>query len=170
LWSIVAKVRQFGAFIGLGLPAFYVCWIIFVGSFSLHELLVGIIGAALAAIGLLVIDLRYPARFSPTIGELFSLWRMPWYLVSGTWEILKVSLKDLLGIEAAKSLFRVVPFDAGTKDDRRAVARRVLAVTYTTVAPNFIVLGINVNSQMMLFHQIERSSPSKMTKYLGARA
>ena len=135
----------------------------------MHELLVGIVATVLAVLGMCVIDVQYPARFAPSIAELLSLWRLPWYLLSGTWEVLKVAATDLTGAEKAESLFRVVHFDAGSKEGPRAVARRVLAVTYTTMAPNFIVLGINCNTDELLFHQIKRSSVPKMTQSLGAR-
>ena len=153
----------------LGLALSYLAWIIFVGTFSFHELLVGIIGAALATGGMLVVNLQYPARFSPKMGELLTLWRIPWYLLSGSWEIVMVAGKDLLGIKPAESLFRLCGFEAGQTDDPHDVARRVLAVSYTTATPNFIVLGVNTNSRKMLFHQIERSPVPKMTKELGAR-
>ena len=149
---------------------FYVLWILFTGTFASHELLIGAVSALLATVGLFVVNLQYPARFSPTVSELVSLWRLPWYLITGTWEIALVAMKDLLGIEPAKSLFRIAQFDAGEEEDPRATARRVLAVAYTTVAPNFIVLGVNAIDQLLLFHQIERSAVPKMTKELGALA
>ncbi|HZP22985.1 MAG TPA: hypothetical protein VFB04_06035 [Terriglobales bacterium] len=123
----------------------------------------------MATAGTAIIDVQYPSRFVPSLGELLSFWRLPWYLLSGTWEIMKVAVTDLLGTDPAESLFRVSLFAAEKKDDERAVARRVLAVTYTTVAPNFIVLGINSSDQKLLFHQIKRSSVPKMTQRLGAK-
>ena len=154
----------------LSLPVFYLCWIIFVGNFTFQELLVGLVASLLAATGLLTIDVSYPARFSPALTELLSLWRLPWYLLSGTSEIVAVAAKDLIGFSRAKSLFRVVPFNAGQQDDAHDTARRVLAVAYTTIAPNFIVLGINPSDQKLLFHQIERSSVPRTTVNLGAHA
>jgi len=147
---------------------FYLFWIVFSGSVATHELLIGTVGAVLATTGMVVIDLQYPARFSPTASNLLALWRLPWYVLSGTWEIAMVAAKDLMGIKPAKSLFRVASFDAGEKDDSGANARRVLAAGYTTVAPNFIVIGVNTSDQTLLFHQIERSSVPKMTQELGA--
>jgi hypothetical protein len=44
-----------------------------------------------------------------------------------------------------------------------------LATIYTTVAPNFIVIGIDPELSRMLFHQLERSSVPKMTGALGAQ-
>jgi multisubunit Na+/H+ antiporter MnhE subunit len=165
-----SNARRIVILAGLSVSVFYyVFWLIFVGTFASHELLIGIIGAALATVGLAVVVAYDPSRFSPTMIGLLSLWRLPWYLISGTWEITVVAAKDLLGIQRAKSLFRVVDFKAGDKEDPHATARRVLAVTYTTAAPNFIVLGINTSDQKLLFHQIERSSVPKMTQELGAQ-
>lgn len=154
--------------VSLSVVTFYLFWIVFSGSFATHELLIGTIGAALATSGMVVINLQYPARFAPTASNLLTIWRLPWYVLSGTWEIAVVAAKDLIGIKPAKSLLRIARFDAGDKDDPRANARRVLAAGYTTVAPNFIVLGVNTSDQSLLFHQIERSSVPKMTRELGA--
>ncbi len=152
------------------LPAFYGVWLLFVGTFSLHELLVGIIAAILASIGMVAVGMYYPAPFSPSVMDLLALWRLPWYVLSGTFEVFAVAAGDLIGTERAESLFRIVPFEAGSKENPRTTARRVLATVYTTVAPNFIVLGVNANDPKLLFHQIKRSSVPKMTQQLGAEA
>ena len=146
----------------------YVCWMVFVGSFARDELLLGVAAVVLAGFGLRVVQLSYPARFSPSLRELAAGWRMPWYLISGTYEITVVSLRDLFGYERAKSVFRVARFRSGADTNPQGAARSALAVAYTTVAPNFIVLGINAKQQQMLFHQIERSSVPRMTQELGA--
>lgn len=163
------RLRRIAPLIALSLPASYGLWIVFVGTFSLHELLVGMVAAVLAVVGMCVIDVQYPARFSPKLAELLSIWRLPWYLISGTWEVLKVAVTDLIGIRRAESLFLVVPFNAGAKDGPRAVARRALAVAYSTMTPETIVLGINTDCKQMLLHEIKRSPLPKMTRSLGAR-
>ncbi len=161
--------RQLASILSLGFFSFYLCWIIFVGTFSLHELLIGVLGAVLATAGLSIINRHYPARFHPGLTELLSLWRLPAYVVSDTWKILALRDKDLRSIETANSLFRLVPFRAGEKDDPRATARRALAVIYTTITPNTVVLGVNTNDQTLLLHQLARSPVSNMTEDLGAR-
>ena len=95
---------------------------------------------------------------------------IPWLLIQGTYEILWVSVRDLLGGRKAVSAFRIVGFEAGQLYDVHDTARRVLAVAYTTMAPNFIVLGVNTNKNNLVFHQIERSGVPQMTKNLGAIA
>ena len=154
----------------LSLPIFYVFWIAFVGTIAFHELLLGVMATLVTTLGLLIINRRYPAKFSSTLQEVFSLWYVPWYLLSDTWKIIAVAGKDLLGMKHAGSLFRTVRFDAGTKDDTGAVARRVLAVVYTTMTPGTVVLGINASDQKMLLHELVSSPLPKMTRDLGARA
>ena len=161
--------RRIASLIALSLPGAYGLWMVFVGTFSAHELMVGIAATLLAVIGMCVIDVQYPARFSPSMAELLSIWRLPWEVVSGTWTVLKLAAADLVGAEKAESLFLVVPFEAGAKEGPRSVARRVLAVTYTTMTPETIVLGININSKQMLYHAIKRGPLPEMTPSLGAR-
>lgn len=156
-------------FVPLSLPIFYVFWITFVGTFAIHELLLGVIAMSVATLGLFLINQRYPAKFSPTLREVLCVCYVPWYLVSDTGKIIAVAGKDLLGIKRAGSLFRTVQFDAGAIGDTSAVGRRVLAVVYTTMTPGTIVLGINVSDQKMLLHELVSSPLPKMTRDLGAR-
>jgi multisubunit Na+/H+ antiporter MnhE subunit len=167
--SDVKNFRRTFVLSRLSLPIFYVFWIIFVGTFAIHELLLGVIATSVATLGLFLINQRYPAKFSPTLREVLCVWYVPWYLVSDTGKIIAVAGKDLLAIKRAGSLFRTVQFDAGAIDDTSAVARRVLAVVYTTMTPSTVVLGINVSDQKMLLHELVRSPLPKMTRDLGAR-
>ncbi len=165
----MTQLRRLAPLIALSLPGSYVLWIMFVGTFSTHELMVGVVATVLAVVGMCVIDVQYPARFSPKLAELLSLWRLPWYLVSGTFSVLKIAMTDLVRTDKAESLFLIVPFNAGAKEGARAVARRVLAVVYSTMTPETIVLGININTKQMLYHELKRSPLPEMTRDLGAR-
>jgi hypothetical protein len=106
------------------------------------------------------------AEFNPA--DIAHGWRIPWYVLSGVYEIVAILLKDLLGIKPSDSFYRVSGFKT-SKSDPQLVARRILATFYTTMAPNFIVIGIDFHQSRMLFHQLERSSVPQMTKALGAR-
>ena len=81
-------------------------------------------------------------------------------------EITLALLRDLAG-QRAESIFRVCGFKTA-KSDPRLVTRRALATAYTSVAPNFIVIGVDWHQSRMLFHQIQRSTVPLMTKELGA--
>jgi multisubunit Na+/H+ antiporter MnhE subunit len=144
-------------------------WILFVGTSNPHELMVGL-ACSVATIVFTLFVCRFSSselEFRPR--DLMQGWRIPWYIVSGVYEITLVLAKDLLQLEPAKSLYRVCGFDTSAHDPVRA-ARTVLAVAYTTTAPNFIVIGVDPAQSRMLFHQIESSSVPKMTQALGAKS
>jgi multisubunit Na+/H+ antiporter MnhE subunit len=166
----MGKHSRLALMIAIITPVVYVFWILFVGTFSAHELEIGIIATLLAVAGTVVIDVQYPSRFAPSLRELLTAWRLPAYWISGTFSILKVAALDSIGAKRAKSLFIAVPFAGGKLHDERDVARRVLAVTYTTTSPDSIVLGINVSQQKLLVHKFERTPTAQITKALGAQA
>jgi hypothetical protein len=66
------------------------------------------------------------------------------------------------------SVLRSVPFDAGG-ETAQAAARRALALTLTTIPPNFIVIGIDKDDESMLVHQVQESGVPEVTKRLGAK-
>lgn len=143
-------------------------WIGFTASTKTDELLIGIPVVALLTLfttGLLRSEWQ-PLRFE--LGDLLQCWRVPWYVVSGCWEIVVVLARDAIFRTRAGSYYRVCNFRI-RKHDPVLFARSVLAVTYTTMAPNFIVIGIDDDHGQMLFHQIERSSVPRMTQCLGAQ-
>lgn len=143
-------------------------WICFVGTMNRHELLVGVV-ASLATLGFTqVVCTTSRTRLELRPIDLAQCWRIPWYILSGVGDICWVLMKDILRVSPAKTLYRVCGFDSSRHDPLRA-ARTVLAVSYTTTAPNFIVLDVDVTQSRMLFHQIERSGVPKMTKALGAK-
>jgi hypothetical protein len=157
----------------LGLCAWFVLfvillWILFVGGTHRNEMFVG------AGVLLLSGAFTYRMWQIETLRAEFHLtdiiqgWRIPWYVLSGIYEIVAILVKDLLGIKKADSFYRVSGFKT-SKSNPSLVARRILATFYTTMAPNFIVIGIDFRQSRMLFHQLERSSVPRMTKALGAQ-
>jgi multisubunit Na+/H+ antiporter MnhE subunit len=95
-------------------------------------------------------------------------WRLPKYVVVGTWEIVAVLARQLFLRKPAESLFYSVPFDTGGDDDE-ASFRRALSIAYTTATPNFVVIGIDRDHRRLVYHQIQLSEIPEMTKRLGAK-
>jgi hypothetical protein len=152
----------------LAIPLMAALWILRVGSTRRHEVWVG--GAVL----LLSAAFLYKTWQTETLKldlrsrDLAQGWRIPWYIASGVWEMIAILVKDLFGFTPAGSFYRVSGFRKARSGPRFA-ARRVLATAFTTIAPNFIVIGIDPQQDRMLFHQLERSSVPKMTQALGAQ-
>jgi NADH:ubiquinone oxidoreductase subunit 3 (subunit A) len=155
-WFVASVVLAFAA------------WLVFVGNLSVQDLALGAAAAGLSSLlsALVFKQMGIPlrVRFSDAVQICWT----PWYLISGASVILLVLFKDLLGVKRAQSLYRAAPFECPT--GRRGFVRRAFAVIYTTVTPNFIVIGIDASQRLMLFFQLERSGIPKMTRNLGAGA
>lgn len=145
-----------------------VLWILFVGGIRRNEMFVGAVVLLLACTFTYRIWRIETLRTEFHLADISQGWRIPWYVLSGLYEIIAILLKDLLGVKKADSFYRMSGFKT-SKSNPSLVARRILAIFYTTMAPNFIVIGIDFHQSRMLFHQLRRSSVPKMTKSLGAQ-
>jgi hypothetical protein len=144
-------------------------WILLVAGIRAHEMIVGG-GSVLASTLFLAVVLKMSTlNLDFRVSDVVQCWRIPWYVLRDCYTITAVLFRDVLTSRRAKSLYMVSGFKT-SKDDPRLLARRVLATIYTTTSPNSIVIGIDFHQSRMLFHQIEHSSVSKMTKNLGANS
>ncbi len=144
-------------------------WILLVAGIRAHEMIVGVGSVVASALFLTVVLKMSTLNLDFRMSDVVQCWRIPWYVLSDCYTITVVLCRDLFTSRRAESLYLVSGFKTA-KDDPRLIARRVLATIFTTTSPNSIVIGIDFNQSRMLFHQIERSSVSKMTKNLGANS
>jgi hypothetical protein len=154
---------------GLAFATLAGLWIMLVAGVKLHEMIVGVACIGLTCVFLFAVHQTNPLKLRFRLSDLATGWTIPIQLLLRNWQITVILFKDLFGIQPAQSLFRVVGFKT-SKDAPVLVARRVLATLYSTAAPNFIVIGIDYTQSRMLFHQIERSEVSAMTRNLGAQS
>lgn len=145
-----------------------VLWMLFVGGTRAHEMVVGFIVLVLTAALLFRVSVVESLHLDLHPADLLTCWRIPWYLLSDSYVIIAVLVKDVAGLEKAGSFYRFAGFKT-SKDDPRLVARRILATTYTSATPNSIVIGIDVAQSRMLFHQLKRSKVTQMARKLGAQ-
>ena len=144
-------------------------WILLVAGTHIDEMLVGAASVLASGAFLFVVHRSSTLHTDFCLSDIAKGWRIPWYVVSDIFVITLVLLKDLFGIEKAKSLFRVSGFQTG-KEDPVLAARRALAIAYTSASPNAIVLGIDYTCSRMLFHQLKRAPLPQMTDDLGAKS
>ncbi len=140
-----------------GLVLIAIAWLAFVAQISPDEEILGTLAALLTLAVNSLAWRRMQLHCFPTLKEIAAVWRLPWYAISGTAEMILILGKDLLG-KRAGSFYRATEFRASNGD--KGASQRVLVTSYITVAPNFIVIGIE--NQQMLFHQLERSGIPKM--------
>lgn len=139
------------------------CWVLFVAAFTVHELL---LGAGFTILTIAISSFAWhemSIRFWPTPKQIITVWRLPWYVLSGSWEMILILARDAAG-KTPGSFFRATLFDHA--EGSEGISQRVLATGYTTVAPNFIVIG--VTRDHLFFHQIEQSEVPRMIRDLEA--
>ena len=142
-------------------------WMIFVSMSKLDELLVGIGAALIAAFADGVVKAKKFAIFYPHLKSTVLVFWEPWYALTGTAAIFAALAKHLMGKKSEAQL-RAVPFDSGG-DDPESAARRALAIMYTTIPPNFVVVGIDRKKDLMLVHQVSPTPTPLIAKRLGAK-
>lgn len=129
-------------------------WLLFVNATRTHELWMAVLSSVLAATACEIVREEPFASFRPRLWWLIQVWREPWYILQGRSSIFWSFFKHFLNPEP--SVLRQVVFDAGGSDPHSA-ARRALAIAYTTMPPNFIVLGIDPDKQTLIVHQVSET-------------
>ena len=146
----------------------FALWHLYVGKLQPDEALFAAGGAAIAATASKIVFEKHIAPLRAQWRHVAEIWRMPKELVTGGWQITAVLLRQIFLREPAPSLFISVPFDAGGDDDESAF-RRALAITYTTATPNSVVIGIDRERGLLVYHQVRKSPVPEMIRRLGAR-
>jgi multisubunit Na+/H+ antiporter MnhE subunit len=147
---------------------FLLLWHVFEGRFAPDILLYGIVACSITLFAARIVlqerltPLRTQFRF------LAQAWRLPKLIVTGAWEVVAVLARQIFLRKPADSLLYSVPFDAGA-DDEDSAFRRALAIGYTTATPNFVIIGIDREKGLLVYHQIRKSPVPEMTKRLGAK-
>ena len=130
-----------------------VTWLLYTGKLERNELLVGIPAAILAALASEIVRGEEHPRFLPNAKMWLPVWRVPAGILR---DGLLISWKLLAAASALRKpagKFLAMRFNAGGADSR-SVARRTLAVEFSTLPPNSIVVGIDRRRNLLLFHQL----------------
>lgn len=143
-------------------------WELFVDKLAWNEFWVGAAAAVFAATATEAVRGLNFARFWPSFRWVAEGWRLPIYAVTGTYEIFLTLAKQVFARKPAESLILAAHYDPGG-DDPRSAARRALTIAFTTALPNFVIIGIDRERSLMVFHQVSRSGIPQMTKNLGAQ-
>ena len=148
--------------------ACFALWHLYVGKIAPDEALYAALGCAATVFASRIVLQNHVAPLKTQWRAIAQIFRLPEYVVTGTWEILAVLGRQIFLRKPAQSLFHSVPFENCGDDDESAF-RRALAIAYTTATPNFVVVGIDRKKKLLLYHQIQLSRIPEMTKRLGAR-
>ena len=141
---------------------------LYVGKIALDEAVFAAIGSAITATASIVVLEKHLAPLRAEWRAIAQVFRIPRYVVTGTWEICAVLWRQIVLRKPADSLIYGVRFDAGGDDDEAAF-RRALAIAWTNATPNFVILGLDRPRGLLVYHQVRKSAIPQMTKRLGAR-
>ncbi len=142
-------------------------WMLFVSLLQMNELVAGFAAAAIGSAANAVVKKTDFVHFHPQLKHLLLIFTEPWYVLTGTAAVFWALARRIAGKKSEAEL-KVVPFDAGG-EDRASATRRALAVAYTTISPNSIVVGIDHKGRYMMVHQISPSGTPWITQQLGAQ-
>lgn len=145
----------------------FLAWMAFIGNTSLQDVALGAGCALLCSAASLLTWKAMGLSIAFDLRDVLNFWRLPGNIVQDAWAIAVALARDLLHIQPAGSHFRAIPF--AEPGGRRGRLRHVLAVAYTSVTPNSIVLGIDHKQHLLLLHQIVPRKVSPVTQHLGAR-
>jgi hypothetical protein len=162
----MTKASRFAAQAAIQILTLAGFWIASVATVRTDEMLVGLGAVALSVAFCLFTIRTLPLEFRPKVSEILEVFRLPWYVAIDVYQITFVLAMDLLG-RRKWGRFRSVPWPH-VKNNGRDTARRVLAIGYTTVTPNAVVVGVDCGRGQFLYHQLRPDHLPSFTRRLGA--
>jgi hypothetical protein len=148
----------------VGAGAFY---LLLIDTTSLPELIVLGGAAAIAASGFEL------AREQQTVGGLTG--RLRWLarlhrpllkVPSDVAQVSILALRQLVRPKQANGAFRAVPFRCGPEHDVET-GRRAMAEAFGSFAPNTIIVGVDVERELILAHQLKPTGGPEAIDVLG---
>lgn len=135
--------------------AFLLLWLCFTFSLSVAELVSGAACASLTVLALEITFRAQPLCFGPTKGMWSQMRYLPLLIAKGVWALVTVLWNRMRG-RRSESVFRDISFHA-TGSNPHAAAKRALVVSFCTTPPNSIVVGIDLETNEMLLHQVKKT-------------
>jgi hypothetical protein len=145
-------------------------YLLLIDTTDLPELIVAVGAAALAATGFEL------AREQQTAGGLRA--RLRWFgrlhrpllnvpsdLAALSW----LAVRQLVRPRPVNGVFRAVPFRCGNEDELET-GRRAVAESFGSFAPNTIIVGVDVERELILGHQLRPGGGAEAIDVLGLGA
>ena len=137
--------------------ALFGLWLLLVFKLDVAELVTGAVCAAVAALGVVLVKRETHVHFRLRAAWLAPLARLPWRTVADSAILFRALARQLAGGPAPRGSLRAVRFQAGGEHDPQASSRRALAGWLGSFAPNGFVVGIDLEEDVMLVHELVRS-------------
>ncbi|HTW95718.1 MAG TPA: hypothetical protein VMD30_13025 [Tepidisphaeraceae bacterium] len=162
------KITVHMAIIALTAGSQWVLWLAYTDSLGYREMCAGAGGAAIATLAVWIYGIKGKIRFRLSLRDVAQAIYLPWNVLVDTWKIVRAVGMQIFTAGGAPSLVAAVEFEVGQAKPIDA-GRQALAITYTTLTPNSIVLGIVPEQGLMIYHRIVPGKLMAATRHLGAR-
>ncbi|HZQ56198.1 MAG TPA: hypothetical protein VFB14_28670 [Bryobacteraceae bacterium] len=151
---------------GAGWAAFLALWLLFVSTISLSELAAGAVGSGIALLALNRSVKADPLCFHPRAHWLAEARRLPGMLLHGLAALFAVLIRRVQG-KRPTSVLQLARFSAGGSTPRDG-ARRALLVLLLTTPPNSVIIDIDTERNLVMFHQVKKTSVPEIVRELEA--
>jgi hypothetical protein len=142
-------------------------YLLLIDTTSLPELIVGAAAAAIAATGFeLAREQRTAGGLSARLSWFATVYRPFLKVPSDVAAVTAVTFRQLIRPRQVNGTFRAVPFRCGPEHDIET-GRRALAESLGSFAPNTIVVGVDVERELILGHQLRRTGGAEAIDVLG---
>lgn len=163
------RFRAYGAYFLVWWLILYGIWFLLVGSAAIPEVIAGGGAAALSAGLALAVRLQRGPRYRFRFAWLALLLSMPAQVLRDTGVLATVLWKRLVLRRRPRGSYRLLSFPAGGRDQESA-AWRAFVTTGTSLSPNTIVIGFDLDAQTVLVHQLVPDSPGRLRRsVIGAQ-
>lgn len=130
-------------------------WMVLDDNVALPELITGAVAALIGSVAAEVVHTQKLVRVRVKPGWLRHAWRPLARVFPDTGRVMAVLLRQLVLRRPARGQFRAVRFRAGRPAGAHDGTRRTLAKTAGSFAPNTYVVGVDLDRDILLVHQLE---------------
>lgn len=129
-------------------------WMVLSGALVFSELVVGMVGAAIATMAIEIVRRRGHVRFQPRARWIRRAWRLPIRVFTEGWMVSWAVIVALVRRRRVTGRFREVPFPTGGTDPRSS-ARRALVTLATSLPANSYVVDLDPENDTILIHELQ---------------
>jgi hypothetical protein len=129
-------------------------YLAFASTIDPHELLLGLVAAAVGATAQELVNAQDLVRFRLKPRWLVDLRLLPGQVLADSWLLAVVLWRRVARGQTTTGAFRTVPFPVVQEDEAVTNARRALVTMALSVAPNIYVVGIEGEDGVMLVHEL----------------
>jgi hypothetical protein len=128
-------------------------WIPLAFDVAVPELVAGAVAAAAGATLATAVRAQRLISFRPRLRWALRLWRLPVQVALDTGLLVSALWRRLVMRQPVSGYFRAIPFRP-VGDESEASARRAIAMTIGSIAPNTYVIDIDRDYELILVHQL----------------